>query len=1500
MNRLLIAIVLTATCIGYQHSASAQMNFGDVDISRPKTYFREMHLQGPIVSDPIPRLDISQGATIEFQVQRTWEKTLAPEKVTVVSRGVEIKTDDKNSKYYACRFAIHMNESDLFIQVGKEIKTVNLFDSTDSAEQFVNLRKPIHVFVTFHPAQDDELNIGTYVYSSETGVLRPRSKVTVKVPTEPKGKLRVGAYYTEEGKKPILPFEGLIGGVRFWGTPFSFEALKDLLRYGQQHVERTIQPRRIDRTGELRVARFNDLVAYSDFQGDPSAGAAHRIQIVRPLAGNWVNVHNRLPKPDGPPVAGMTRAYGNFTNVDIFTAVPLGIHHQGIYRDGVLVGYLVQANDGTTKFTPQNGNTIHEVTIDGDKIRVAPAPDDLLGGSAGDVVELCRPEPLLKGDNDPNDATNSFERSYLVKYFTANCRAFNIAAMNPEIYYEDSSTGTQQPIFAYPGKGDYRNTPNTKFKAVPNFFHLVSLNETAIARESTLLTTVDEYAAMYSLRIGASIGVPGQPGAASLCNFSANAAFNKQTQNTVSKSGMSVFTEGHVRTYALVMDKAHIKLNPEFIKDCKLLLDKQRDQSAWDSMIAKWGTHYPYAVTYGGLISYEHEMNEENFRNMTSYGIDVETASSMSVPGMVEASRNVGFGTEQTEVFEKNTRSESSKVRVIGENKSLSTNPDNLFASFEEPVPIFMDLRPMYELLSPTYFDDPRVYHGLRQEMKKRHDHYQKLMAAKRERGEPVTAVAEAKTRVSETFEIVATTLSTGNSYEDPEYSGALDLTAEIRVPKMEGGKPQRDSSGAIVYEWIKYQEKSDTPMTYPQKLWEAVADPKDGQLGPFEMEDNQKDKALDSRWKIPKKYRVNLPVMDPAKREDTVRYGNPDQFRLVLSFDASELDTSYNDEFNGKKWVILSKKPSELPEEDGQESPWAVAKENYKKAGYQDVFWFNYDKQSKALEIKSEESYQGDFESLTIKIEFSKRSTEDPWVSKLREGLTTYQDRILAQEPKLGDLPGNIQLQRFVKTKLPPRKGGSDRDIVAPDSLISYYSFDTDTADKSGRGSGAMRIDRAFTKGFVSFSEGAISCKPFKPLTYSRSVLSQPWLDSLSFTVAFDVKPASHSNTLFVGGTGDNWLRLTTDAKGVPSLELTGIKQTFNRPLGETALPLNEWTRIVFAYDSFNRRVYGYYGSKQIDLTLPNHFQLAWETHEGGKRIGLTSSRGSDACFALNEFNGAIDEILVYGSPLEISDIVKLMGRKRIDPNASAIADIRSWQPKWSGPIKPAAYAGSLDTITVGTKYEEVHWLPGVRLRYCPEDLVKRGYKASEHKSFMVEKKFVAIYFRNATGALNRFRDGVEGLSTEDQVYLRKAGASALAECERILAEQPRVTLVFEDHNLAPAAAKGKVVKGVANPDQLYGRTFLTAHHYEEKGSVYLGSDLIKLNKEGKLEIEDRGDWLKALRYGNKKFQQTYTKTSLIQWRFGDKPDEEENLAVKFVKPFKVNVIRTSWNQID
>jgi hypothetical protein len=316
--------------------------------------------------------------------------------------------------------------------------------------------------------------------------------------------------------------------------------------------------------------------------------------------------------------------------------------------------------------------------------------------------------------------------------------AFNFAGYNlAKMDYKDFqvNTGADKNIFKMPDENSQDYYFAADGKILPNGIIFKNDRHGFNKARSHTISTEEEHKKAWNMNLGISIGVP------DAMSFGLNYSHQESVDRMKATNKMHGVSITQEALYALVLDKSKIELSPEFLDMIYLIRDTylkfgdrdlEEDYSGSKSnllqlyywMISTYGTHYAYAVTYGGSAYQEFELSGKQTKLTKEQGTQISAEMSGTAEG-VQGGINGGGGNSSMDLDGDGIEDKISNIETIG--GSLSSGQDGGSWSLHDgsEVPIMLDLRPIYELLSPVFFDDPVIYTEVRAGLKMALDKYQ-------------------------------------------------------------------------------------------------------------------------------------------------------------------------------------------------------------------------------------------------------------------------------------------------------------------------------------------------------------------------------------------------------------------------------------------------------------------------------------------------------------------------------------------------------------------------------------------------------------------------------------------------------------------------------------------------------------------------------------------------------------------------------------------------------
>jgi hypothetical protein len=534
-------------------------------------------------------------------------------------------------------------------------------------------------------------------------------------------------------------YDGYLGGLRIWMRPLSPASIVALRRFGRTP--------RLDKLTLLK--EYGDLLAFADFTGDRwdhkdktwRDDGPPRIRIADPFAGVWRSEDDKvLEDPET----------GAMSDFPVYTFVQ-ATHGYNVYEDDWYIGLLtprysqrqaepafVFRREGNNKeppitFTPrrmlERGATRSEWKLVCDALP-AEIVGKMAGRGPGEPLTLVRAslETIVNDSMDDLEARNAAATADLsqkfmlgnnLRYRDILYRGYNVTQMNP---YDLRTTGIRRDdVNGYvlrPTQNQEEFSIDTnQLRVMPFDLAISNKNKGIKDSVSLLLSSSSEYAQAFTSRIGAGVNMQLS---GSFLGVGANYTFaiSGQYDNAVEQIANStqdvhlVVTNSYVQHYALYHHKQYTRLNEDFQNAVRglrqataAMSDEERGQR-FMSFHRDWGTHYCFGATFGAMGFWESRIDKES-TDLTNISRELAEI------GINEG--KTGIEDKLSERVGNSLSAENTRAVVIGGIQSPGSG-DSLSPG-DEPSPIRLELRPMFQLLTPQHFpNEPDIYLTLREQ----------------------------------------------------------------------------------------------------------------------------------------------------------------------------------------------------------------------------------------------------------------------------------------------------------------------------------------------------------------------------------------------------------------------------------------------------------------------------------------------------------------------------------------------------------------------------------------------------------------------------------------------------------------------------------------------------------------------------------------------------------------------------------------------------------------
>lgn len=434
---------------------------------------------------------------------------------------------------------------------------------------------------------------------------------------------------------------------------------------------------------------------------------------------------------DGP--ALLQLANGNYTRPNYIVIVNSPGSDDALYvATGLDGGQFVrfQSNDGVrlADVMRRAGSvktfTATEYFPYGNQLRISVPDSGRVTLSLGNQSFL-RPEPLLSASeaSDQDAMIQAFLLSQTLSFLNASRRGYDIATQDPFYLYQND----KWPVFAEASRDQVYLQDQ---KVIPaNLRYLPDSAQGTIYRKS-LITSEQDIQRTASQTLGASLkygATPATPEGVA----SASISHTNSTSSSMSQSNTKAQAVGYSRQkkYALVLDPAFTELSLDFID----AVGRAQREHRYQALIDQFGTHYPYAVTYGANARMTMDLDEDAYATRIGESSSFSASAGAKVYG-VNGEVNVSEQQSQSTGMKGSMSNEEVTFVAVGGNGSWDQNG---YSAGEDHVPILLDLRPISELLNPINFPGrPDIYVTVRKNLDQAIDRHLVSFA----RNDPISA----------------------------------------------------------------------------------------------------------------------------------------------------------------------------------------------------------------------------------------------------------------------------------------------------------------------------------------------------------------------------------------------------------------------------------------------------------------------------------------------------------------------------------------------------------------------------------------------------------------------------------------------------------------------------------------------------------------------------------------------------------------------------------------
>lgn len=228
-----------------------------------------------------------------------------------------------------------------------------------------------------------------------------------------------------------------------------------------------------------------------------------------------------------------------------------------------------------------------------------------------------------------------------------------------------------------------------------------------VANDTRIIETTRELQNDRSRSYGGSIEVP------SVFSFSADAKFKNSVKNMAEAKTMRAVSEGWWANFVMRAHFGRLPLAANFIADVQKVRDGKLKLT---SLISNYGTHYANGVLYGARARAEKFLDESALEEVIGNSRELSAEGGLTIKG-VEIGLKAAMEDSKEATKKDSTSKETSNSEVLSASLAFDSEEQTVGDDENRSQVIAMDLRPLSDLLSPVYFDDPAIHTDLRYEL---------------------------------------------------------------------------------------------------------------------------------------------------------------------------------------------------------------------------------------------------------------------------------------------------------------------------------------------------------------------------------------------------------------------------------------------------------------------------------------------------------------------------------------------------------------------------------------------------------------------------------------------------------------------------------------------------------------------------------------------------------------------------------------------------------------
>lgn len=529
------------------------------------------------------------------------------------------------------------------------------------------------------------------------------------------------------GRGNIRRICGTFSGQRITSLNLSTDNFSDIMLAERPNIDDALQPFCLEIPG---YATFRGFVVRQNADGLKAVAmvysyndedASDQTVLNRLYAlGNWIGAND-------PPAqrlnTGPWDINGNYSSVPVYSikeVIPDSVYL--LFKDQDSLLSYVQLNKksysgfrGRSNSSP--GSILdkfaqHAIQMQGSPALIFTENGITTNSGAGLPRNLIRPKTYTGPYPDKIAWGGTFAQDQRPPLSRANFVGYDIFKMDPRDLQK--AVYSKNELFKYPDENSFDYTTTDNKIIIP--FGLVYRNDN-VGTEKVVAQTYSsqtESSASWSMSVGVNIGVP------LICSFSENVDYSKEWEEMQANHHSLTTAKTIEGKYALVLDKSKARLSDGFTETVDQMVTDIRNgiDPDYAGFIESFGTHYAYAVTYGGMAYLDIVRKDTSLSKSIQTKVGVE-AKADAVIDIFSLGGSGSYQETLKDKFGEDKSIETIRFKTIGGN--ISKGQGWSLARGEE-VPILLDLRLVSELFSPTFFDDPIIWTTLRAGIRKEID----------------------------------------------------------------------------------------------------------------------------------------------------------------------------------------------------------------------------------------------------------------------------------------------------------------------------------------------------------------------------------------------------------------------------------------------------------------------------------------------------------------------------------------------------------------------------------------------------------------------------------------------------------------------------------------------------------------------------------------------------------------------------------------------------------